>query len=705
MNILQILPELNVGGVETGTVDLAKYLVRLGHKAVVVSAGGALVKDLESCGALHYQLPVHKKNIINGIKMVFKLAEIIQKEQIDVVHARSRVPAWIAYFACRKTSRVLITTCHGYYSTGPFSAVMGWGRRVIVPSNAIALHMINDFGVPHERIRLVPRSVDLEKFEYAFPDRTGRKEFTVGIIGRMTMLKGHTYFIKAMAKASRVIPSLKVLIVGDAPASKGMYKEQLQIQVKRLGLWNNTEFLGSQKDIPGIMKHLDVLVLATTTHEAFGRVIIEAQAAGVPVVATSVGGVVDIIEDNKTGLLVPPADSAAISEAVIRIYKDEQLARALSGHAYAKIKEKYTLERMVRSTLAVYKDALMNAKILVIKLSSLGDVILSTPAIKAIRERFGENGGPDPRQYKISFLVGKESKDVLLACPYIDELLVYDYKNRHKGLSGFLNIVGHLRKRNFDMVIDLQNNRRSHILSLLTRAPERYGYNNRKFSFLLNRTVEDNGGSLDPVTHQFRILKLLGIELRDPYPEVWITGNDEKYVENLLRQEWLSPSRKIVGVNMSASARWQSKVWPLENLIALCGELARRDMRIVITGTASDIPGVQTLLQRLQNVKVINACGKTSVNQLACLIKKCGVYISGDSAPLHVAAGAKVPFVALFGPTDPRRHLPPAEKFVLLKKEVSCGPCYKSTCGDMKCMKQITPAEVLEAIEKLLNNS
>ena len=108
MNILQILPELNVGGVETGTLDLAKYLVRLNHKAVVVSAGGTLVKDLEAVGAKHYQLPVHKKSIFTMVKMVPLLVEIIKKEEIDIVHARSRVPAWIAYFACRNTRAVFI---------------------------------------------------------------------------------------------------------------------------------------------------------------------------------------------------------------------------------------------------------------------------------------------------------------------------------------------------------------------------------------------------------------------------------------------------------------------------------------------------------------------------------------------------------------------------------------------------------------------
>ncbi len=106
MNILQILPELNVGGVEAGTLELTRHLVRLGHKAVVVSSGGELLKELESFGAIHYQLPVHRKSVLTMIKMIPRLTEIIKKEKIDIVHARSRVPAWIAYFACRRTRAV-----------------------------------------------------------------------------------------------------------------------------------------------------------------------------------------------------------------------------------------------------------------------------------------------------------------------------------------------------------------------------------------------------------------------------------------------------------------------------------------------------------------------------------------------------------------------------------------------------------------------
>ncbi|MCK9432059.1 MAG: GT4 family glycosyltransferase PelF, partial [Candidatus Omnitrophica bacterium] len=551
MKILQILPELNVGGVETGTLDLSRHLVRLGHKSVVVSAGGRLVKDLEAAGAKHYTLPVNKKSIVTMFKMIPKLVDIINQEEIDIVHARSRVPAWIAYFACRRSRAVLITTCHGYYKKHFFSFVMGWAKRVIAISNVIARHMIDDFAVPHDRIRLIPRSVDLEKFRYLDPRDKRKEDFNVGIIGRITPLKGHLYFIKAMAHIYRQVPRLKIWIVGDAPASKESYKEELQVLVRRLGLWHCTEFLGTQRDIPGIMEHLDLVVLSTTTHEAFGRVVVEAQAAGVPVVATRVGGVIDIIEDGKNGLLVPPADPRSMSEAVMRIFKDPQLARTLAEKAYLKVKEKYNVELMVKNTLDVYREALSNFKILVIKLSSLGDVILSTAALRAIREKF-----PRP-SYKVSFLVGEEAKDILLRCPYIDELLVCDPKNKDKGLRGLWQVGRVLRKKSFDFVIDLQNNRFSHVLAYLSGSVGRYGYRNKKLSFLLNHAVDNHNPLTDPVSHQFRILKMLGIDLLDNSLELWPSKEDEEKVEEMLNAHWLSQAQKIVGINISASKRWE----------------------------------------------------------------------------------------------------------------------------------------------------
>lgn len=695
MKILQILPELNVGGVETGTLDLAKYLVKLGHKAVVISNGGNLVKELESFGAVHYQLPVHKKSIFSIIRMIPRVVEIIKKEEIEIVHARSRVPAWIAFFACRRARRTFITTCHGYYKKHPLSFVMGWAKRVICPSNVIARNMIDNFGVPHERIQLIPRSVDMEKFKFILPDQKRGKEFNVGIIGRITPIKGHLHFIKAMAKAARLIPELKIWIVGDAPSSKAAYKEQLQVLVRRLGLWHCTQFLGTQRDIPGILNNLDLLVLPTTTQEAFGRVIIEAQSAGVPVIATKVGGVVDIIEDERTGLLVPPADASGIAQAVVRIYKNVKFARALAEAAYEKVEAKYSVELMVKNTLDVYRGALENFKILIIKFSSLGDIILSSAAIKAIRNKFGAN-------YKITLLAGNEIKDLLLSCPYIDELLVCDFKNKDKGPLGFWKLACLLRKNNFDMVVDLQNNRRSHLLSFFSLSLDRYGYDNGKFSFLLNRRVKNDSQPLNPLKHQFKILEMMGISLGNYRLEMWPSKKDRQYIDEFLSSQWLGDKQKVVGINLNASPRWITKSWPLAHLIKLCEELSSREIRVIITGTQHDMQDANTLLNAAKNAKIINACGKTTVNQLACLIEKCDVYICADSAPLHVASSVNTPSVALFGPTDPGRHIVPSKNCLVIKKDLECSPCYKPKCKSKKCMELITVEEVLEAIEKLL---
>ncbi len=697
MNILQILPELNVGGVETGTLDLAKHLVKLGHKAVVVSNGGKLVKELESFGVIHYQLPVHKKSIFTFFRIIPRLAEIIKKEDIDIVHARSRMPAWIAFFAARKTNRLFITTCHGYYKKHPFSYVMGWAKMVICPSNVIARHMIDDFSVPQERIRLIPRSVDLEKFRFLNPDKKRKEDFNIGIIGRITPLKGHLHFIKAMAKLARSVPRLKIWIVGEAPASKEAYKEQIEVLIRRLGLWYCTQFLGTQRDIPGILANLDLLVLSTLTQEAFGRVVIEAQACGVPVIATKVGGVVDIIEDGKTGLLVPPADPSGIAEAALRIFKDKEFSRKLSVAAYEKVKLKYNVELMVKNTIKTYNEALNNLKILVIKFSSLGDVILSTAAIKAIKQKF-------IGKYKLSVLVGNDSKEVLLSSPHVDELLVCDFKNKDKGILGFCGLAHMLIKRNFDMVIDLQNNRRSHILAYLSMSLNRYGYDNKKLAFLLNHRIKNDLAPLDPVSHQFKILNMLDIPLKDCRLQLWPSEADKRYIDEFFASQWLISNQKIVGINLNASVKWVTKSWPLPYFIKLCEELSRRDIRVIITGTQQDAASANVLANAVKNSKFINACGKTTVNQLACLIKKCNVYISADSAPLHIAASVGVPLVALFGPTDPRRHFVPVKNYVLIKKDLPCGPCYKSKCKTKKCMESISVEEVLEAVEKLIKH-
>jgi len=198
---------------------------------------------------------------------------------------------------------------------------------------------------------------------------------------------------------------------------------------------------------------------------------------------------------------------------------------------------------------------------------------------------------------------------------------------------------------------------------------------------------------------------MLGIELKGASLELWPGPQDDAYADELLKEQWLSGSEKLVGINVSASVRWGTKQWPLRHMAALCTELARKKMRILLTGTESDAAAAEVLLAAVRQAKPINACGKTSVNQLACLIKRCSVFISADSAPLHIAAAMKTPFVALFGPTDPRRHLAPAKNYAMIRKGLPCSPCYEPSCKHTTCMESITPEEVLAAVERLLKET
>ncbi|MBP9854237.1 MAG: lipopolysaccharide heptosyltransferase II [Candidatus Omnitrophica bacterium] len=696
MRILQILPELNVGGVETGTVDFANYLVQHGHDSVVISHGGSLVKRLTDGGSRHYPLAVHKKSLFTAFRMIKKVRDIILKEKIQIVHARSRVPAWIAYFACRKTEAHFITTCHGFYRNRIFSQIMGWPKMIIVPSEAIARHMIDHYKVPQDNLRCIPRSVDLNRFDYNIRKNKKDGSCVIAIIGRLTTLKGHPYFLQAMAKVVRHSPQAKIWIIGDAPVKKAEYKQELETLATRLGIRNNVEFLGNRQDIPELLSQVDVLCFSSIEPESFGRAIVEAQAMKVPVVATRVGGVVDIIDDGITGLLVFPKEPDMMAEKVLYLLKNKSEAQKMTEAALEKIHQKFTLDHMAESTLAVYEELLQKLNILVIKISAIGDVVLVTASLKALRKKFP--------QARIYCLVGNDSKKILHQCPYLDGLIIYDHNNKDKSFLRLWRLGKKLREHRFDKVIDFQNNRKSHLLAFLSMAQERYGFKNKKWSNLLTHPLADVEQNIPAVEHQFQILQRLGIEYRpNTRLEMWPGKKDEEYIQRFFAEEWLANSKQIVGINISASAKWPTKNWPVDFITELCDKLALKNIRVILTGMEKDRPMAQ-FIQKNAKSKPSSSVGKTDILQLAVLIRRCQVYVTPDSAPLHVAAAVDVPIISLFGPTDHKRHVPPANKLIVNQIPMPCAPCYSDVCKikTHECMKKITVDTILKQIETLL---
>ncbi len=358
MNILHIVPALESGGVETGTIDLALSLNKLGQTVIVISSGGVLVRELENNGILHIKLPVHKKHPLCPILNGFKIARVIKKHRIDVVHASSRAPAWAGLAACRLTGTPFVTSCHGFYSRHLFSSIMGRGKLVMAISESIEKRMIEAFGVPKEKIRLVYRGVDLAKYPY-YPDKYAEEKAPLKVINiaRLTPIKGQYEFIQAMKLVADKMKHVEAWIVGGAGRKREPYLHMLKELGKALGIEKHVKFLGLREDVQNLLKEADCLVLSTNVSEGFGRVIIEAGAAGTAVCASEVGGIKEIVDSGASGLLFPPRDPRKMAEAIIKMLSDIELRRKCAANLRRKVEENFTLERMARATLAVYKEA------------------------------------------------------------------------------------------------------------------------------------------------------------------------------------------------------------------------------------------------------------------------------------------------------------------------------------------------------------
>ena len=685
MRIIQILPQLKEGGVERGTLDLCFYLQSQGHNVCVISQGGPLVQKLQEKGISHLSWPVHKKNPLTIFRMSQRLRHLIQNEKTELVHARSRVPAWITYLACRKTKTKWVTTCHGYYRTHFASRVMGWADKVIVATHIIQTHMTQDFGVPQEKITLIPRGVDLDTFTFMppSPPLIPPKTPIVGMIGRLTSLKGHKYFLEALSLLKKQNNSFRAQIIGEA--KDPFFLKELLALTQKLGLSEEVQFLGHQEDIPACLKQINLLVLPTLYPEAFGRVIIEAQAVGVPVVATRVGGIQEVIDDGKTGILCAPQSPSDLARAMTKVLDNSTLAQTLVQKARKKVELHYSKEQMVQKTEGLYLD-MTCLRILVIKLTSLGDVILISASLRALKQKFPT--------CKITLLTDPSCLEAVESCPYIDNILYSSKKNLR---TLFLKMIQQIKNKKFDISIDFQNTFWTHLLSFLSKIPQRYGYGRKGGWLLLNHVAPNT--PLPPVDHQFELLKLLNMTPSNSKLEFWIRDEDRTSLLQKSQSEKLDIQKPFSIIHLGAS--WRTKQWKASHIAQFCTHLFNHEhLTIVFTGLEKDLEFEKEIRSQTK-IPIFSLVGKTTLRELGALIEKCESFISPDSAPLHIAAALGKSTLGLFGPTDAQKHRPPNDKLLILQEKVDCGPCYKSTCSHHSCMVRLTPSRVISAYEKL----
>ncbi len=368
--VLQILPRLVTGGVERGTVEVATALVASGWKSVVASEGGPMVREIERAGARHVELPLASKNPFTMRRNVARLAQLIRRERVDILHARSRAPAWSGLAAARRTGCHFVTTFHNAYGDDNwikrrYNAVMAQGERVIAISRFVAERAMTVYGVSAERLRIIERGVDFGRFD---PERVSAERVirlarewqlpdgvqVVMLPGRLTRWKGQLVLVDAVARLER--RDLRCLLVGTG---EGRYRHQLIETIARRGLGGLFRIIEDCRDMAAAYMLADVVVSASTRPEGFGRIIAEALAMGRPVVATDHGGAREILRGGETGWLVPPGDPDALARAIAGALALSPAERMnLAQHAIAHMRAHFTTQAMTDRTLAVYAEIL-----------------------------------------------------------------------------------------------------------------------------------------------------------------------------------------------------------------------------------------------------------------------------------------------------------------------------------------------------------
>lgn len=376
--ILQIIPELDAGGAERTTIDIAEGLVRGGARALVATEGGRLVGELHAKGGLWLPFPARTKNPVAMLLNIGRLVRLIRSERVSIVHARSRAPAWSALAAARATGRSFVTTYHGSYSgsSAPkvlYNSIMARGDVVIANSHYTADLIRQQHRQVADRIRVIHRGTDMTAFSPAAvtPDRVERMrrswlvapdQKVVLLAARLTGWKGQRVLIDAAAILIRGgLKDVAFILAGD-PQGRAAYVKELDEQIARNGLTGIVRRVGHVIDMQAAFLAANVVTVPSTEPEAFGRVAVEAQAMGTPVIVSELGAVPETVltppqvrPEQRTGWRIPPGDAAALAEAIAMAIALRPSARdGLAERARRHVEAHFSLEAMVADTLDVY---------------------------------------------------------------------------------------------------------------------------------------------------------------------------------------------------------------------------------------------------------------------------------------------------------------------------------------------------------------
>jgi glycosyltransferase involved in cell wall biosynthesis len=370
--VLQVLPALDSGGVEIGTLSMVQALVEAGHQALVVSAGGQLVTALETLGGLHITLPLTSKNPLIILHNIRKLRKIIATYKVELVHARSRAPAWSAFFACKKEKCPFITTVHGAYKTKGalkkyYNSVMMRGDRIIAISEFIERYIQESYqhlkGVNLQHIKVIHRGVDSKIFDPEVISQARTQALALQwqlplntplilLPARLSPSKGHIILLKALTELPH--KNFLCLLIGS-DQGRLRYRSYLEEQIIALDLQHKVRIVDYCTDMAAAYKVADMVINPSIVPEAFGRVIVEAQAMCTPIIASELGAPIDLISQGKTGWLFPEGNVHKLSQTIQNVLDlDEATKRKVGLEARNHVVKHYTNTLMCQKTLELY---------------------------------------------------------------------------------------------------------------------------------------------------------------------------------------------------------------------------------------------------------------------------------------------------------------------------------------------------------------
>jgi len=336
-------------------------------------------------------------------------------------------------------------------------------------------------------------------------------------------------------------------------------------------------------------------------------------------------------------------------------------------------------------------------RILIVRTDKVGDVILSTPVIKALRDAY-------PYAY-ISVMIRPYTRVVLEGNPYLNELMIYDKDGKERSWFGSLRFARALRKQKFDVAIILNPSNRGNLIPFLAGIPKRIGYN-RKMGFLLTDKIKDTKhlGQKHEIEYNLDLVRHLGIKPLDKNMFVAENPDSENWAENLFIKEKIGFKDKLVVINPASSDR--SKMWPADRYAAVADRLAEKGYRIIILGGPGDNKITDQVFKNMRQ-PVINMVGNNNISQAASLLRRCQVFISTDTGPMHIASSIGIPIVAIFGRKDkglsPVRWGPMSKKSCVLQKDPGCRICLAHNCKKgFLCLQAVTVDDVVQAAESLL---